>query len=556
MRWPRWLADGEPAGLVKYVQPDAVRSLMRLPGPSSEPVLDRLGQIYASFRAAGVRYAWEEASDEAGRQIIRPPGQVLSCPGHGTCLDLAVTFAGACLAAGLRPLIVLVKPPKPGPSHAVVAVWLDRRLDYPLDGVVHQVAPPVLVDELQAGLGGPPGDFVAVDVVGAAGAQPHSPTRGLGVTFEEAVANGAAYLAGGQWSWWLGIDVGNGWRAQDALVVGDLPDPPLRRPYLDPEDSPTPLQLLRADYEVVPFRGRDELTVLDDRCRSPLGRPAVGVALVHAVGGAGKTRLAAELAKGLVAEGWYGGFLRANATDAEIGWLGTVESPLVVVVDYAEARLPQLRTLFKALRPRPDQPTVVVATARSLTGWWEALAGELGSDGIPYRVVEDMGLGSEHPDPLGVFHATRRAFGGQTGASPQIDKLRGSWTTLDYVLLAWMSAQGAEELPDNRRDLYRSALTHERSYWAKTFGGDDAQRPEPHVFQAAAVCATVTRASHARVDAVLAAVPALARDGAALNRMARTMRDCLAEPDGTTALRPDPVADHLILEVLGDQGRG
>jgi hypothetical protein len=87
-------------------------------------VLGRLGQVYDAFAARRIRYAWEEHSDEPGRQVIRPPDQVLRYPGHGTCLDLAVTFAAACLVAGLRPVVVIVKPERPGPLHAVVAVWL------------------------------------------------------------------------------------------------------------------------------------------------------------------------------------------------------------------------------------------------------------------------------------------------------------------------------------------------------------------------------------------------------------------------------------------------
>ncbi len=255
-----------------------MKALVALPGPSAEPAIDRLRAVYEAFAARRIRYSWEEASDEAGRQVIRPPGQVLSTPRHGTCLDLAVTFAGACLVAGLRPVVVLVRPSSPGPMHAVVAVWLERTPDYPLAGVVLPGAPPELVGELQTTVGGPPGEFVVVDVVGFTRPEARTPTGGLGATFDAALVAGAGYLARCRM-----VVVDGGRRlhrlAGPGRVGGRHPAVrPAPAPSIPgPGDEPSPLRRLRADYEVVPFQGRDELTILDDRCRASLDRPAVKV---------------------------------------------------------------------------------------------------------------------------------------------------------------------------------------------------------------------------------------------------------------------------------------
>jgi len=548
--WPRWMLDGEPAGLAKYIQPEVVRGLIGLPGPSAEPVLDRLGQIYDAFAARRIRYAWEEYSDEPGRQVIRPPDQVLRYPGHGTCLDLAVTFAAACQVAGLRSVIVIVKPERPGPLHAVVAVWLaPEGIQYSLGEKVYREPPADLVDEIQAELGGPPGRFAVIDVAGVCPAQPRSPARGLGAGFADAVRQGAGYLIADMWAWWLGVDVSAVWRAGDVLPVPAQPlTSPLREPYLDPAGVESPLRLIRADYDVVPFQDRDELTILDDCCRVALERPAVKVAVVHGVGGSGKTRLAIELAAQLSGQGWYAGLLRPGCGETDISWLAAVASPLFVVVDYAEARSEQLRWLFGALRHRASLPTVVILTARS-TLWWDQLAEELANDAIPYRLVRQMALERRHGDSGRVFRAAFHAFSPAPAAAPGVT-VSPRWTTLDFVLLAWLAANDQGELPQTRSELYRAAMRHEYSYWRRTYGGTDDALPERSVFFEAAVCLTLLTAVGSRTGMLLGAVAELGRDGAALNRMSRTLKTCIGEADGRLTLRPDPVADQLTVDVL------
>ncbi|MDB4872455.1 MAG: ATP-binding protein, partial [Gemmatimonadales bacterium] len=82
--WPRWSLDGEPVALAKYVAPDSVAGLVRLPGPSSAGGLARLREVYGALAGVGIGYAYEPPTDEAGRQVIRTPQEILWSPRHAT----------------------------------------------------------------------------------------------------------------------------------------------------------------------------------------------------------------------------------------------------------------------------------------------------------------------------------------------------------------------------------------------------------------------------------------------------------------------------------------
>ena len=76
-RWPRWSLDGEPLALARYVLPDQIARHVRLPGRSGESRLTRLRAVYEALAKLKIGYAYEAPTDEAGRQVIRPPDQVL-----------------------------------------------------------------------------------------------------------------------------------------------------------------------------------------------------------------------------------------------------------------------------------------------------------------------------------------------------------------------------------------------------------------------------------------------------------------------------------------------
>lgn len=193
-------------------------------------------------------------------------------PRHGTGLDLAVTFSGACLVAGLHPWIVVVEPSadQDAPRHALALVWLEGSwLAQPDDSypsrhhIVWTELPELVEGELrdtpQAG-----GHFVAVDPTTATRQRPDGTEP---ASFEASVLGAADKLSGGGWRWVTGLDVGLGWREAGTLTPPGRPETlPLRDPYLDPPPDAGPLELTRPEYKVVPFQERDELRALLHWC--------------------------------------------------------------------------------------------------------------------------------------------------------------------------------------------------------------------------------------------------------------------------------------------------
>jgi len=524
----------------------------RLPGPSPDPPWHRARRIYEIFAECGIGYVHEPTSSEPDRQAIRPPYEVLAVPGTGTCLDLAVTFCDACLDAGLHPMIVALDSGQGGAGHALVVVWLDGgwggtpHPDYPWHHAVHPAPPAGLVERLRGGVK-QPGAFLAVDVTSAASRQDTAP-----MPWEMAVARGTAMLTGDQWRWGVGIDVGVAWQRDDVLALPRWPKTnPLVPPYLPAEPDQGPLMQLRARRGVVPFFARDELDVLLDWCRSPDVEQRTRVAVVHGVGGAGKTHVAAELASRLVDEGWYTGFLRRRGDPADLEWLAGVVSPLLIVVDYPEeVRAGLVISLLSALHERTE-PACVVLTSRALGGWWNEITSELDGDGIPYITLPPLELPARHPSGNGVFQRALRAFT-EHPAEERLPPPNPRWTTLDLAMLAWLAAHDTPDLPTSPEKLYDEIIDRELRYWARVSEKEDWGKPPPRLLPTVGACVTLLAPTPQRLDATLQAVPMLTNEDVPRAQWAAVVEALLpADSDTeTVALRPDPVGERLVLREL------
>ncbi|MFD3539279.1 hypothetical protein ACFWUQ_07240 [Streptomyces sp. NPDC058662] len=584
--WRRW-AGHDARTLIEYVQRRRQGEHTRgtpadllgtaMPAPGVGPPLDRARALYEAFAALGVQYADEPTTSDPGRQTVRPPDQVLSRPRHGTCLDLAVAFAGACLDAGLHPLIVVLAGARPGdPAHALVAVWLDgnwsnrAHRDYRGDeeDPDWNTLPPdftdLLAEDETSG-----GAFAAVDITGvAARADALDPRRRVRQTWDQSVAYGAQLLReAAEDRWTVTLDVGLGY---GHIEPHPLPHRPttdvLAPPYLPvPQDEGAdsgPLRLLWARHDAIRFHPRDELDFLRDwfQAPDPLG-PRTRIALLHGVGGAGKTRLAAELAHQLAGSNWYAGFLVRDPDPQDRAWLSEVESPLLVVVDYVEDRKSaDVINVLRTLRHR-TAPTCLLLTARTVSGWWEEeIAVALKEDGHPY-VLHDSALAARHPRQTGVYRAALRSFGGSEAAAlghqPPPDPNSGRWTTLDLVMLAWLDAQpgSAGKTPESEEKLYERILDHELGYWVRAYQsqiGKPSQRTKA-VLREAGACLSLVAPTAERLDHSLSAIGELAKDAGRRDQIAALFADLLPSTpeDGTLAVRPDPLGSHLAASVFG-----
>ncbi len=370
-----------------------------------------------------------------------------------------------------------------------------------------------------------------------------------------AVASGAAQLASSGYRWRVGVIAE---RRPDGYVPSPVPSkPPLREIYRQADTAETALRLLRPEYQLTPFQGRDELRVLIDFCERVAEGRATGIAVVHGVGGAGKTRLALEAAERLRRKGWYAGPLRSdvNASDpGSVAWLATVTAPLCVIVDYADARTQETETLLQVVANRSGPPAVVLLTARSVEGdWLETVLGSTTRDAHPVA-IEDLPIPDVHPAKAEVFLRTYRALGGDLDTVPVLpEPVTGvRWTTLDLVLLGWVAAETRAELPHTRESLYDAVLDHERRYWTSTYKAfSKKHRGDRDLLDQAAALLTLLSPASADAGDALRAIPRLRDDGRWCTEVADTMRTCLASGPGEgLALRPDPIGDHHLLGVM------
>ncbi|MFJ5899799.1 tetratricopeptide repeat protein, partial [Streptomyces sp. NPDC093064] len=566
--WPRWSLEGEPAALAKYVLPDQVAALVQLPGPPADSRIEQVRGGYEALAGAGITYSHEAPSDDPGRQVIRQPGEVLWCPRHATCLDLALTLAGACLHSGLHPLVLLLDAPEAGhAAHALLGVWID---DLDPDGIevpdadVWTSRPDGWEELVQTDVDGPR-PLLLLDPVGVAHALPSSPILGTSATFAEAARAGARYAR--EWTWRLAVDIGRAWRERDTHTPAPRPDDqPLRPPYveLDPQVH-RPLQVLRAEHAVVPFQARDELTILTDWCRAVAAGPYTGITVIHGAGGAGKTRLALELAHQLATrKGWYTGYLREGAAGRD--WLGTVVSPTLIVLDYADARPADAEHLLAILKRRMERgaaPAIVIMTARAINGQWlTKLRKAWERDGHPVREGFTLHLPPEHPAGAALFRRAARAF--HHGPDTELDldaadrAAPADWTTLDHILLALLAARSPDRLPTTREDLYEEVLTHERAYWAQTYNRiaglpKDADAPLEVLNRSVTTLTLQAPTTRKEVHAALRTVDELRDDTQWRDTIRATLTTCLQPgPGEPLVLRPDPIADHLTLHELRD----
>ena len=595
MREPvTWDRGGDPAGIAAVVHPGWVQRALTAEDwrgfPGNEPgggeglsKVERIAQqIFDKLAELHITYVHEPAESVPGAQRVRAADEVLPL-GQATCLDMCAAFCSAALDAGIYPLLLTVRQDEHR-RHALVLVPVDRRWSFGVPTLLDEgfSRSPLIIDgdDVRDLVANAPDDamgtWLAIDVEQAT----YSADRDAG-DWACAIAAGASYVK--EWDWDVCVDVG-GIRAQQDNS-SELPtlaraEKVLAPGYLPLPDDSTPLQMIRTRYGVVPFCSRPEYRELKEwvvgTAKSSGRRPDVSVAVLTGAGGAGKTRMAAQLCHDLEVLGWYTGFAPAKSAmkNDELTYLAELTTELLIVVDYAEeSRQEQLAALLRALRGRRS-PTRIVLTARGIDAWWEDFREELESDGTQLGQVLVKQL-EPRPDPVLLYRQAVRGFSKViNGVNPpevEIPEHAGD-TALDIVLQAWLAvvddggmqdpqsersvekgARSARASNPNARDsLYDRVLRLEFNRW-RTF-------PELqdisliHLRRIAATLSLLAPDTN-QVDNVLSRLPEWRDEHLRRSRLAELMSTTLLRSagDGGISLRPDPVAEHLVLSVFGGE---
>ena len=582
-----WDSINHPTGLADMVHVGWVQRLLSsaewsgFPGP--EPDLVAHGQtrvgpharkIFEEFAELGLRYVGEPTDSEPGAQRIRPVNEVLGLR-KATCVDLCVAFCCAALDAGIYPLILTVTADGGQRRHAIVLVPMERQWAMGCDVLIDEgfSREPMLPnredlrDLVVGSADDPGGTWLAIDV------QQVTESDGNWTT---ALYLGAEYVH--DWEWDVCVDVG-GLRSRTpdrVLPPGGHIEKVLAPAYAELPEDFTPLQLMRARHNAVPYQQCDEIRQLREwammtahaTAPSQRGRSGdIAVAVVTGAGGSGKTRMAAQLCDDLSTIGWYAGFLPSTTevTDEELSALAEVTTELLVVVDYAEeARRGLIARLVRKLRAR-ESATRIVLTARGADAWWEEFREEAEQDGTPLSNTLSLSIRGKQQverDPWFFGRMYRRAvqqFSDKLNKAVPTDVEVPDYlgdTALDVVLRAWLAVyaehDGAGRGTLTRGGLYDRVLSVEFAQWRKT--PILTEISTSHMRRAAATLSLLAPSRDEDViDDVLSRLPEWNREHLLRSRFAELLVQSLLRDDGAEAvsLRPDPVAEHLILTVFG-----
>lgn len=344
-------------------------------------------------------------------------------------------------------------------------------------------------------------------------------------------------------------EVHAGWT--EAMTVGALVGPiwkPLRKPKGGEGYAPT--QLLRAEHAVVPFLGRaQQLHDLEDWCQGGGTR----VRVVHGPGGAGKTRLALEIAANRCREGWRAGPLAVcrdvEAPNEYLDALFRDRIPLFLIVDYAETRHDLLIRLLQRLARVQDCSARVLLVARGKGDWWDramAEVPELDRMGFGWRDVrvDEAEVEREHAEKAAAAFAT---WMGREVPRSIADRGR---TVLDRQVEALVAVLGPGPLEG-----LGQLLRHEDHFLREAGGVVDLPRTLSR--RLPALMALYTLAGGLAADAAREWIAVVDGLDDLRNAHARAIVDLLGdlyprEGGGIDGMRPDRVGEALVAREDGD----
>ncbi|GLW27896.1 tetratricopeptide repeat protein [Actinoplanes regularis] len=328
----------------------------------------------------------------------------------------------------------------------------------------------------------------------------------------------------------------------------------------------SPAALLRAGAEIVGFRGRHRLMDdMDDWCAGS----GFAALLLHGPGGQGKSRVGYELTAERTADGWATLWLDASTSDEAIAAVSGVVVPLLIVVDRADSRPEQVRTLLRACaRHDGAQPLRLLLIARTAGDWWRLLRTDRFAEQLLAH-ASVVALPLLDDDASGQLDAYQQAVHELAAALPRVPGYAGhDWPAIAARLIAVSHEPGGPVLavqiealadlldavwPGTAASARQSAedrvLAHERRYWAFTAAWHGLPFDEAVLQDLLAVAMLFSPADDDQADRLLSGI-------AALDGQPRECRDAVrgwladlypgtdGEPWGS--LQPDQLAERFV----------
>ena len=270
--------------------------------------------------------------------------------------------------------------------------------------------------------------------------------------------------------------------------------------------------------------------------------------LVEGPTGSGKTRLAAEVAEQLSAQGWACGWARPGLGTFAVTAAARNGGRALVLVDDAETRADLgdlLRTLANNGSPLPVR---VVVLARELGPWWENILDRLPLVAVDALAPRRVALGAGRVDPPSPRALALRSLElATTGSKAEsvamlagADPATGAVLLRQAALVVALSTRVGQLGPAEVRAALRDLFEEEEGYWRRTAQEVSAAgQPNPALRSALAASAVVGADGLADAATVLRRVPALAVGAAdRLARLAVWWHGLYARTGESAALTP------------------
>jgi len=329
-----------------------------------------------------------------------------------------------------------------------------------------------------------------------------------------------------------------------------VPDPPPIQPL-----ECAPSTLLRAEYGIVEFTGRDhELDLL----RAWTARAELrSVKYVFGPAGAGKTRLAMALCAELAENGWAAGILAEDAPAVDVMQAGRLDVPLLIAVENPGAHLDQLAALANAIAGC-GRPVRILLLSRGEGGWLRALRDhhdpQVAELFQPVSASNRIELNAGSSDACEQFARAARAFARVLNRAepagrlldPNASVLDAHAAALDSVLGG--AAASAGDTPDAGR--FRSVVAADRRRFRLAARGTDLATV--HVATVATVATLCRPASGPQVTLLYNELPLfLGAEGHRADEYAEMFASLYPGRSWLDAVRPAPIGDAVVAATLG-----